>query len=309
MSVPEPDRPGVATPGVMPGLMPIVIPGGVLGGGPDALDPGPDRGLGRLLFVVGAFDGLHRGHAYLLSQLRSAAARQRARPAVITFDHHPDEILVGAAPPVLCDPSERLVRFGRAGVDVVVIQHFDAAVRMTPYAEFVAAVGRRFELAGFLMTPDAAFGHERGGTPAALTELGRSAGFAVEVVEPFELDGRPVRSTEIRSEIAAGNLRGARRLLGRSVAVVGRQVEGGSAFDPPDAGDVAFDLPVALPPAGRYRAAVEPAWAPGQPRVSRPSPAIAVVGAGGRLALEGRREPMQSATDRIRIRFIRSATR
>ncbi len=137
--------------------------------------PGGATDLGRLMFVVGAFDGLHRGHRYLLACLRDAAAAQHARPAVITFDHHPDEILVGTAPPVLCDPDERLVRFEQAGVDVVVIQHFDAAVRMTPYDEFVRAIAGQVELAGFLMTPDAAFGHDRGGTPESAGRPGPAA--------------------------------------------------------------------------------------------------------------------------------------
>ena len=66
---------------------------------------------GPLLVVVGVFDGLHRGHGYLLRELRRAAGRLGAVPAVLTFDHHPDEIVAGAAPPLLCDPDERLVRF------------------------------------------------------------------------------------------------------------------------------------------------------------------------------------------------------
>ena len=277
---------------------PRVIPGGVLGGGSGNLERTIAGDLGPLFFVVGAFDGLHRGHVYLLAQLRAAAAQHHARPAVITFDHHPDEILVGAAPPVLCDPAERLVRFGRAGVDVVVVQHFDAAVRMTAFEEFVAAIGRRVELAGFLMTPDAAFGHERRGTPAALAELGRSAGFAVEVVEPFDIDGRPVRSTEIRADIAAGELQPARRLLGRSVAVVGVL----------EADHVTFDLPVALPPAGRYRVDIEPAWAPGQLRSGRPVPAFGVVRPGGGFSIEVHRGGSLPAGDRVRIRFVGVAT-
>ena len=73
---------------------------------------------GPLLVVVGVFDGLHRGHLYLLRELRRAARRLGARPAVLTFDHHPDEILAGAAPPLLCDPDERLARLERAGVAV-----------------------------------------------------------------------------------------------------------------------------------------------------------------------------------------------
>ena len=67
-------------------------------------------GLGPLFVVVGVFDGLHLGHAYLLRHLVAEAARRGADPTVITFDHHPDEVLVGNAPPLLLDPAERLER-------------------------------------------------------------------------------------------------------------------------------------------------------------------------------------------------------
>ena len=103
--------------------------------------------------------------AYLLRRLVTEAARRGARPAVITFDAHPDEILTGTAPPLLVDPDERLARIARAGVAVTVVQHFDRRLRETPFDGFVRMITDRTELAGFLMTPDAAFGYQRGGTP------------------------------------------------------------------------------------------------------------------------------------------------
>ncbi|HYN48809.1 MAG TPA: adenylyltransferase/cytidyltransferase family protein, partial [Candidatus Nanopelagicales bacterium] len=101
---------------------------------------------GPILVVVGVFDGLHRGHLYLLRELRRAARRLHARPAVLTFDHHPDEILAGAAPPLLCDPEERLARLERDGVAVTVVEHFDEALRRTPYDAFVASIRARTPL-------------------------------------------------------------------------------------------------------------------------------------------------------------------
>ncbi len=242
--------------------------------GMEALHPG----LGRLLIVVGVFDGLHRGHLYLLRQLRRGAALVGARPAVVTFDAHPDEIIRGAAPPVICDPSERLVRLAAAGVEVAVVQHFDVALRMTPFEAFIAQIQARVELAGFLMTPDAAFGHDRLGTPETIASLGETAGFRVLVVPPLELDGRPVRSTEIRSAIGRGELAAARHLLGRSVAVAGTAVPA-PIPDERTAG-LRFELPVAMPPPGRYRAWVEPAWSPGAARPGGAVRATAMVGPG-----------------------------
>jgi riboflavin kinase/FMN adenylyltransferase len=238
--------------------------------------PGIDRlrpADGRLFVVVGVFDGLHRGHRYLLRRLRLAALAHGARPAVITFDAHPDEIVVGAAPPLLCDPEERLARLATAGVEVTVVQHFDDALRLTEYDEFVARIRERIELAGLLMTPDAAFGHERRGTPAALGALGRELGFGVLIVPPFALDGRPVRSAAIRTAIAAGDLAAARTLIGRPVAVSGDLA----------GREVVFPVPVALPPDGRYLVRIEPAWT-AHGRVTRARPGTAEV-AGGRLIL------------------------
>jgi len=253
---------------------------------------------GPLLVVVGVFDGLHRGHLYLLRELRRAARRLHVRPAVLTFDHHPDEILAGAAPPLLCDPDERLARLERDGVAITVVEHFDEALRRTPYDAFVASIRARTRLAGFLMTPDAAFGHERRGTPETLARLGDETGFRVIVVPPFDLAGQPVRSTEIRRAIAAGDLASARALLGRRVAVTGVVAERS-----PDGRevDLRFPLPVALPPAGHHRAALSAAWGPGL----RPGPArnaAVVVGADGAVRVRSRPDALRH--DRLRIAFV-----
>jgi riboflavin kinase/FMN adenylyltransferase len=212
-----------------------------------------DRSLGRLFVVIGVFDGLHRGHEYLLGELRRAAAAHAARPAVITFDHHPDEILTGTAPPLLCDPAERLRRLEAAGVGVTVVQTFDVALRETSYDAFIGRIADRVELAGFLMTPDSAFGYQRAGTPETVAALGRGLGFDVAVVPPFILDGRPVSSSAIRAAIATGDLATAERLLGRPYSVIGRARLAGDGTGV----GLSFDTPVTLPPNGEYRVRVE----------------------------------------------------
>jgi len=215
--------------------------------GVDALTPGN----GPAFVVVGVFDGLHLGHRYLLEHLVLEADRREARPVVITFDHHPDEVLTGMAPPLLLDPEERLERLAAAGVEVAVVQHFDAALRETTYDTFVERIRSRVMLSGFLMTPDAAFGFERRGTPAALGALGADLGFEVVVIPSFDLDGRAVRSTEIRADIAAGRLQHAARLLGRPLTLTG-WADGPD----PERQTLRFALPTALPPAGSYPARV-----------------------------------------------------
>ena len=126
---------------------------------------------------------------------------------------------------------------------VTVVQPFDEALRQTPYDAFVERIRVRVPLSGFLMTPDAAFGFERRGTPATLADLGARDGFEVVVVPPFTLDGEEVRSSAIREAIVGGDLATAARLLGRPVTItgsIGGAVDGRARLD--------FSLPVALPP-------------------------------------------------------------
>ncbi len=257
-----------------------------------ALDPGLRvvSGVGRLttgdgpLFaVVGVFDGLHRGHRYLLDELVRHAERLGARPAVITFDSHPDEVLLGAAPPLLLDPADRLRLLGEAGVEVVVVEPFDAALRATPYDAFLARITARTRLAGLLMTADAGFGHERRGTPETLAALGRQSDppWEVVVVPSFTVDDRPVSSSEIRRLVAAGELADAERLLGRPYAVTGDP-------DPDDPGRLRFPLPVALPPPGRYPV-----------RIGERA-GVAIVAAGDpAIVVEG----LRPVTDRVTVTF------
>ncbi len=241
--------------------------------------------LGRLFLVVGVFDGLHLGHDYLLRHLRDAAMSRAARPSVLTFDHHPDEILVGTAPPLLCDPDQRLALLAQAGVEVTIVQTFDAALRMTPFDVFIRTIAARVDLAGFLMTPDAAFGHERRGTPESVAALGESMGYDVVVVPAMDLAGQPVRSGAIRAAIAAGDLHRAAAMLGRPYSVrgvvaghlthseaprlkpgeptaepIGGRITPGGPRLGADSASIRFATPVALPPAGAYsvRVAAEP---------------------------------------------------
>jgi riboflavin kinase/FMN adenylyltransferase len=201
---------------------------------------------GPAFAVIGVFDGLHLGHQYLLRHLVAEAETRSARPMVITFDSHPDEVILGAAPPLLLDPADRLRLLDEAGVEVVVVQHFDAALRATEYDVFVGRITSRMRLAGLLMTPDAAFGRDRRGTPEAVAALGAQEGFDLVVVPPFEINGRSVRSSDIRAAIASGDLAKAARLLGRPHTVTGLV----------DEGRVSFPMPVALPADGSHAVAI-----------------------------------------------------
>lgn len=214
----------------------------------------------RLAATIGVFDGMHRGHMRLIGELVRVAREWHAEPTVITFEPHPDAVLRGVPPPLLCDPAERLAWLEDAGVTQAVLQRFDGAFASQTPGEFLARLRAGRELAGLVMSPESAIGRDRAGTPERLREIGRRDGFAVDVIEPAVASGAAISASRIRDALAKGRVPDARRMLGRDPAVVGTVVRGdgrGRLLGFPTA-NLAFRDRVALPSDGIY--AVVAGW-------------------------------------------------
>ena len=234
----------------------------------DAIDHLPP-GL-RFVATVGVFDGVHLGHVHVLERLRALATELGATPVAITFDPHPQAVITGRAPDLICDPAEKLSRIVTGGAEVIVVQRFDEAFRSQTAEEFLARLARDRDMAGLVMSHESAFGRDRQGTIDTVQRLAARDGFRLVEVDTLEMDGAPVSSSRVRATVASGDLAGAGRLLGRPYAITG-------ALGEPDATGRSLLAPVGafvLPPAGRY------------PTRLRPPPDVDVVtevDAGGRL--------------------------
>src|SRR6476659_6733968 len=72
--------------------------------------------------TIGNFDGVHRGHAALLADLRRQAREINGPAVALTFDPHPMELLrPGQSPPQLTTPEERERLLHEAGADHVLV--------------------------------------------------------------------------------------------------------------------------------------------------------------------------------------------
>jgi riboflavin kinase/FMN adenylyltransferase len=217
------------------------------------------KGL-RFVLAIGVFDGAHRGHKKVIDALAAAARRHNAESVALTFDPHPSEVVRGEAPPLLCNPDERVSLLRGLGVSTVVLQHFDRAFADQSPAAFLERLRQGRDLAALVMTPESAFGRDRQGTIASIRRLAPELGFELVEIGQLENQGKVVSSTRVRAALGAGRLSEVRRLLGRPYAVTGTVVRGdrrGRTLGYPTA-NIQFERPVALPPDGVY--AVRAAW-------------------------------------------------
>ncbi len=192
-----------------------------------ALDQVPP-GFGPSALTIGNFDGVHVGHARILSEVVELARRQGWRAVALTFDPHPTRVVAPErAPRLLTTLETRLRLLEQAGLDAALVLPFTPEVARWEPEEFLRRV-----VAGALCGRAVAvganfrFGRRQSGNVEALREFGRRLGYEVRVVEPVWRRGELVSSSGIRRWIGEGRVDRAGRLLGRPFAVEGRVVRG-----------------------------------------------------------------------------------
>ena len=193
-----------------------------------AADQFPHDGAGSVV-TVGTFDGVHLGHADVLTRLAARAREAGLRSLLVTFDPHPSEVVKPATAPLLLTVGdEKLAALAATGVALCAVLPFTRALAAFDAAEFVERVLRaRFGMRELLVGYDHGFGRDRAGGVEVLRTLGAREGFRVEVVPPYRLaDGDTVSSTMIRRAVEGGDLGAARRALGRAYSVTSRVVRG-----------------------------------------------------------------------------------
>ncbi len=191
-------------------------------------DIAPDDALSGAVIAMGNFDGVHRGHQAVIAVARDRAKALGKPAAVLTFEPHPRAFFRPDEPLFrLTDEAAKLRLLASTGLDGVIVLTFDAALANLTADDFVAHVlVERFAISGAIIGFNFHFGKNRAGSPDFLAAEGRKYGFAVDIVPPFELDGRPVSSGPIRDALGAGRLDDAAALLGFPWFVSGEVIHG-----------------------------------------------------------------------------------
>lgn len=182
---------------------------------------------GHFCATIGFFDGLHRGHQFLLDTVKSESREWGIGSMAITFDVHPRQVLTPCSPPeLLTTAEERLGLLDRSGIDAVVVVPFSLEMSRMASREFILKVMRRIGVARLVMGYDNRFGSDRASTLADYARSCQEAGIAMRRAEPLIVDGEAVSSSRIRQLLREGDVKAAANLLGRPYSIAGLVEEG-----------------------------------------------------------------------------------
>jgi len=181
---------------------------------------------GRCL-AIGNFEGVHRGHQWVIRHVRQTAADFGAVPSVLTFSPHPRDRLAprrsGAALSRIQSLHEKVATLLRYGIEDVCVQRFTRRFsRIEPQAFIQEILLDRLRTRVVCVGEDFRFGRARTGDIALLRALGDRFGFAVSVVPAYRdpQTAERVSSTLLRAALARGDLANAASLLGRDFSMM-----------------------------------------------------------------------------------------
>jgi riboflavin kinase / FMN adenylyltransferase len=183
---------------------------------------------GSTLVMVGNFDGVHRGHRWVLERGLAAADIQGLDPIVLTFHPHPSEVLGRGGLPVLTPLERKVDLLARLSPRLRVVVHpFTRELAAASPREFATELLRgKLGARQVIVGENFRFGRGRAGDFAALHALGRELGFEGRA-EPLHADAAgAISSTRIRELISSGAVDAAEALLGRPHALSGAVHEG-----------------------------------------------------------------------------------
>jgi riboflavin kinase/FMN adenylyltransferase len=168
------------------------------------------------LLTIGTFDGVHRGHLFLLDQARQRAEEHGYGLVIVTFDPCPAVVLRPSISNYQLTSAAQKIRLLQAvSPALVVLLRFTPELSHLTAHQFMDALEARLRLREMWLGEDFHFGRDRSGNLAMLVERGRNSGFGLHVVARRMEDQASISSTRIRQTLLEGDVEGAMPLLGR----------------------------------------------------------------------------------------------
>ena len=211
--------------------------------------------------TIGFFDGVHKGHAALLSKLVSQAKEKGLESVVITFSSHPREALnANYIPKLITLNNERYELLEKSGIDYLVVLPFNEDISRRSFKQFMDDfLIEKFNVKYLLVGHDHHFGCDRINGFAQYKQYGEEKGVEVEREEPFKIKDDVISSSFVRRNILAGDVEKAAEALGYDYFLEGTVIPGykmGRSIGYPTANLAISDVRKLFPSAGVYIATV-----------------------------------------------------
>lgn len=187
-----------------------------------------NNNLPPLVATIGFFDGVHRGHRFLIEEVKQKARFSGMQSAVITFDNHPRQVLHPHQHlSLLSSFAQKIKLIEATGVDICIILHFDKALSLLHAKDFMQSIlSERLHVTKLIIGYDNKFGYGCKESFEDYQRYGQELG--IEVIKATELNSNKehISSSVIRRLITLGEIKAANKALGYNYVIEGQVIEG-----------------------------------------------------------------------------------
>lgn len=178
--------------------------------------------------TIGFFDGVHRGHRFLIGQVLEVARVRGLSSMLITFPQHPRMVMqTSYQPRLLTTFDEKCSLLSTTGADVCVALPFTRELAALSARQFMQQVLRdRLQVRTLVIGYDHRFGHDRTEGFDDYVRYGAELGMEVLRAEAFVMGATNVSSSVARASLEAGEVDVAARCLGYNYFLDGRVTTG-----------------------------------------------------------------------------------
>ena len=180
-----------------------------------------------MVLTLGNFDGVHRGHQYLISQVVEKAKSRQLKSGVLCFEPHPQKLLEGDRFTNLMTLETKIQVLAPLGLDYLVVQNFTEEFSQVSPRDFIHHyLEAFFQLEQLSIGYDFRFGQKGQGDVTMIREHFSGQGVEVISEKPFYLEGEAPSSSLIRQCLSKGQVERACKTLGRPYELSGKVVRG-----------------------------------------------------------------------------------
>ncbi len=185
--------------------------------------------LANPVVTIGTFDGIHLGHQQIFQKLFDVKERYDGVSYLITFEPHPQLILKSkdTAIKIITTFAEKMEIIDKYNIDYVLVLEFTAELSNMSGERFIEEILiNKIGMVNVVIGYDHVFGNRRSGNIDTLRKYAKNNNFQVNVIEPFLLQNKIIKSTLVRNTISQGNVDLAIKFLGRPYQIKGKIVRG-----------------------------------------------------------------------------------
>ena len=183
----------------------------------------------KTVITIGTFDGLHKGHQYILKRLNEIAQKESAESVLLTFFPHPRHVLFpeDQSLKLLNTIDEKIKELEKSGVQHLIIHEFTKQFSRLKSINFIRdTLVNKLNMKHMVVGYDHHFGRNREGSFDELNELSQLYNFELEEIPAQEAEDVTVSSTKIRKALLAGEVQKANALLGYDYMFSGKVIKG-----------------------------------------------------------------------------------